>query len=170
MRNYIINSYEIINNLLITIKNFDSNQNSIIKENSKFLFNNFHNTLWKDLSEITINQIEKNFFNTSDNNYIETEAYKKSTIKTSFNRGYHTNTNINKSKNVSPEIIIKKIVLLIYQKNFTKNFIKNSNSNPSLIRKSKNINIKPQRTFFKPAIYFSFERLCRYSLGFNRKK
>ena len=58
MRNYIINSYEIINNLLIAIKNFDNNQNSIIKENSKFLFNNFYNADWKDLNEITINHME----------------------------------------------------------------------------------------------------------------
>ena len=159
MRNYIINSYEIINNLLIAIKNFDNNQNSIIKENSKFLFNNFYNADWKDLNEITINQIEKNFnqyifksFNTSDNNYIETEAYKKSTIKTSFNRGYHTNTNINKSKNVSPENIIKNSTINLSKNVPQKILLKNSNSNPSLIRKSKNINIKPQRTFFKPAI------------------
>ena len=159
IRNYIINSYEIINNLLITIKNFDNNQNSIIKENSKFLFNNFYNADWKDLNEITINQIEKNFnqyifksFNTSDNNYIETEAYKKSTIKTSFNRGYHTNTNINKSKNVSPENIIKNSTINLSKNIPQKILLKNSNSNPSLIRKSKNINIKPQRTFFKPAI------------------
>ena len=159
MRNFIINSYEIINNLLITIKNFDNYQNSIIKENSKFLFNNFYNADWKSLNEITINQIEKNFnqyifksFNTSDNNYIETEAYKKSTIKNSFNRGYHTNTNINKPKNISPERSIKNSTINLSKNIPQKILLKNSNSNPSLLRKNKNINIKPQKTFFKPAI------------------
>ena len=89
IRNSLINSFEIINNLLITIKNFDNNQNAIIKENSKFLFNNFYNADWKDLNEITINQLEKNFnkyifksFNISDTNTnIETDTYKRATIK-----------------------------------------------------------------------------------------
>ena len=96
------------------------------------------------MDEITINQIEKYFkqfifksFNTSDNNYIQKEAYKKSTIKTVSTEDTENiikNSTINLSKSIPQKILLK-----------------NSNSNPSLIRKSKNINIKPQRTFFKSA-------------------
>ena len=54
MRAFIINSYEIINNLLTTINNFDNNKNTTIKNNSKFLYNNFYNLSWKNLNAIKL--------------------------------------------------------------------------------------------------------------------
>ena len=155
MRAFIINSYEIINNLLTTINNFDNNKNTTIKNNSKFLYNNFYNLSWKNLNAIKINQLEENFnqyifksFNINNNNHhnisIETKAtFKRSIIKNNFNRGYHTNNNIYKNKNISPEHSNKNITLNISKNNPKKIILKNSNSNPSLTKKSKNnLNIK----------------------------
>ena len=159
MRNLIINSYEIINSLLLTIKNFDNNQNIIIKENSKFLFNNFYNADWKDLNEITINQIEQNFnqyifksFITSNNNYIETDTYKSAAIKNNLHRGHHTNNNISQNKNISPENSNKYSTINLSKNIPKKILLKNSNSNPSLTRKNKNINIKSQKALFNSQI------------------
>ena len=159
MRTLIINSYEIINNLLLEIKNFDNNKNIVIKNNSKFLYNNFYNAEWKNLNEIKINQLEDNFKqlifkslntnnisnNSSNSNSIETKTFKKRIIKNNFKRDYQTNTNIYKNKNLSPEPSSRKNVLNISNKNQSKTILKNSNSNPSLLRKTDNtININPQ--------------------------
>ena len=171
IRNSLINSFEIINNLLITIKNFDNNQNAIIKENSKFLFNNFYNADWKDLNEITINQLEKNFnkyifksFNISDTNTnIETDTYKRATIKmkNNFNKCYqkNKNTSLNINKNISPERTnIKNSVLNLSKKIPEKIILKNSNSNPLLINPSKKttkinkINIEPPKNYSSTSI------------------
>jgi Dullard-like phosphatase family protein len=152
IRTFIINSYEIINSLLLAIKNFDSHQNIIIKNNSNFLYNNFYNVDWKNLNEITINNIEENFnqyifrvFNTN-NNYIKTKTFKKSLVKNNINRGYYTNNRISQTKNTSPESSNKNknSVINIPKKTQNKILLKNSNSNPSLTKKTKNINIKPQ--------------------------
>ena len=159
MRTLIINSYEIINNLLLQIKNFDNNKNIIIKNNSKFLYSNFYNVEWKSLNEIKINQLEEQFKqlifkslntnnisnNSNNSNSIETKAFKKRIIKNNFNRDYNTNTNIYKNKNLSPEPTSRKNVLNISNKNQSKIILKNSNSNPSLLRKTDNtININSQ--------------------------
>ena len=159
IRDLIINSYEIINNLLFALKNFENHQNVIIKENSKFLFNTFYSVDWKDLNKITINQIEKNFnqyifksFITGNNNYIETEAYKMTTIKNNLNRGYHTNNDISKNKNISQENSNKNSAINLSKNIPQKLLLKNSNSNPLLIRKAENINIKPQNNFFNSSI------------------
>ena len=168
IRNSIINSFEIINNLLIIIKNFDNHQNAIIKENSKFLFNNFYNADWKDLNEISINQLEKNFnkyifksFNISNNNNnIETnDPYKRAQIKNNFNKVYKVNTNIYTNKNINKNISpiksnintnTNKNSALNLSKNLPKKIIlKSSNSNPLLIKPSKNLNINKTNSINK---------------------
>ena len=133
IRTLVINSYEIINNLLTIINNFDNNQNTIIKNNSKFLYENFYNINWKVLNGIKINELEENFNQyifkslNLNNNYNNYTTFKKSIIKNispkNINKNKNIKLNINKNKN-SP----KKLLL------------KNSYSNPILIKNPKNIN------------------------------
>ena len=157
IRTLIINSYEIINNLLLAIKNFDNHQNTNIKDNSKFLYNNFYNADWKYLNEIIINEMEESFnqhifksFNTNTK-YTETETYKNSTIKYNFSRDYYSNMKLDINKNNSPENTINNKILNL-SKNNQKIILKNSNSNPLLIKKNNNINIIPKNNYSKSSI------------------
>ena len=147
MRTSVINSYEVINNLLVIINNFDNNQNTIVKNNSKFLYENFYNVNWKVLNSIKINKLEENFNqyifkslninNDYNNNSIEAKktTFKKSIIKNNYYQNYHT------KKNISPNNSNKTIKLNLNKNSPKKIILKNSNSNPSLIQKPKNNNI-----------------------------
>ena len=187
IRTLIIDSYEIINNLLLIMNNFNNQQkiNINIKTNIEFLYNNFYNADWKDLNEITINQIEENFnisifkkFNIKNTsfNINKTKSYKKSIIRNNFSKTYYTNGNINnntnknKNKFFSPEIPkkSKKIINLSNSKNNPKKLIlKTSNSNPSLITKNhpnsnsyKNMNIIPQNFIHSNIIQYPITIPC----------
>ena len=105
-------------------KKYNGNNSQQKRSNSTLEEDEKHNNYYANLKENIYNK------------YISSSSSKNdSNIKSPFNTLNNKNNTINLSKNIPQKILLK-----------------NSNSNPSLIRKSKNINIKPQRTFFKPAI------------------
>ena len=64
IKNLSLDSYEIINNLLLSISNFNNKQNSnAYKYQEKYLYNNFYKKNIEYFTEIEINQIEDDFNN-----------------------------------------------------------------------------------------------------------
>jgi hypothetical protein len=78
-------SYEIINNLLMSMNNFNISKNdNASKSQEKYLYNNFFNKNFKNFIDIEINQIEEEFNNnifkniSLRNNYANLSSFKRS--------------------------------------------------------------------------------------------
>lgn len=93
-------SYEIINNLLMSMNNFNISKNdNASKSQEKYLYNNFFNKNFKNFIEIEINQIEEEF-NTNifrnislRNNYANLSSFKRSITVNNYKEMNGSNNN-----------------------------------------------------------------------------
>ena len=109
-----LESYDIINNLLISINNYGAKRNTIIsKDQEKYLFNNFFQKNMEYISQIEINQLEEDFtqniFKSINlkSKYVNIPTYQRSiTTKNykEFNPIINNNYNYKKSTNTSMNI------------------------------------------------------------------
>ena len=160
IRTLTINSYEIINNLLMTLNKNDNNKN----ENSpgfqeKYLYNNFFNKNIKNFIEIEINQIEEDFntniFKTINlrNNYANLSSFKRSVTVNNFkdmnssckkfynnnnnNYSYSSGSNKNKKSNYNTNYNTN---VNTNNYNTSNNFNYFTNNNISIVQNTKNNN------------------------------
>ena len=163
IKNLTIDSYDIINNLLIAMNNFNFNnqKNENIKYQENYLYDNFFNKNIKIFAEFEINQIEEEFntiiFKTISlrSNYANISSFKRSITlnnykdffikKNNYNNSSCNNFNKGKKNNCSVK----------YNNNINANdnyINKNNNNNISTIKKANGNKTTTNKNVFKKDI------------------
>ena len=150
IKNLTLDVYDIINNLLITINNYNNKNNNFYKYQKQYLYNNFYKKSIEYFNEIEINQIEEDFneniFKSNsirNNNSIISPSFKRNITINNFkpiniynkhNNMYNNIGLFNKSK--------KNSYTKIYNDTNINNNYTNTNTKTNNISIIKNINSK----------------------------